>query len=39
MANPTKSMISNFTKLNDINRQIEPDGIICCYDKLMHLDD
>ena len=37
--NPTISMISNFNKLNDINKTIEPGGIICFYDKLMHLDD
>ncbi len=37
--NPTKTMISNFDKLNDANKKVESGGIICCYDKLMHLDD
>lgn len=38
-ANPTKSMIKNFDKLNNINKQIGPGGIICCYDELMHIDE
>lgn len=38
-ANPTKSMIKNFDQLNSINRQVEPGGIICCYDELIHLDE
>ena len=32
-------MISNFSKLDDLNKQVESGGIICCYDKFMHLDD
>ena len=38
-ANPTKSMIKNFEKIKDINKSIEPGGIICCYDELIHLDE
>lgn len=38
-ANPTKAMIKNFDKLEDLNKEIEAGGIICCYDYLMHLDD
>ena len=38
-ANPNKSMISNFSKLEGIGKKIEAGGIICCYDKLMHLDE
>ncbi len=37
--NPNKSMIKNFDILNSINKQICSGGIICCYDKLMHLDE
>ena len=37
--NPTKAMIKNFEKLNDTKKQIEPGGIICCYDELTHLDE
>lgn len=37
--NPTISMIKNFEKLNDLNKKIGNGGIICCYDKLLHLDD
>ena len=37
--NPKKEMIKNFEKLNDIGKQVEPGGIICCYDELIHLDD
>ena len=37
--NPTKAMISNFSKLDNINKQVEPGGIICCYDDLIHLDE
>jgi len=37
--NPRESMIKNFEKLNDTKKQIEPGGIICCYDYLMHLDE
>ncbi len=37
--NPRESMIKNFEKLNDTKKQIEPGGIICCYDHLMHLDE
>lgn len=37
--NPTKAMIKNFEKLNDTKKQIEPGGIICCYEELIHLDE
>lgn len=37
--NPKKEMIKNFERLNDIGKQIEQGGIICCYDELIHLDD
>lgn len=37
--NPTRAMIKNFEKLNNINKEIEPGGLICCYDYLMHLDE
>ena len=37
--NPNRNMISNFDKLNNINKKIEPGGIICCYNELMHLDE
>ena len=32
-------MIKNFDKLNDLHCKIGHGGIICCYDKLMHIDD
>lgn len=38
-SNPTNSMIKNFNKLYNTNKNIGNGGIICCYDKLMHLDD
>lgn len=38
-SNPTVSMIKNFNKLNNANKNIGTGGIICCYDKLMHIDD
>lgn len=38
-ANPTKAMIKNFEKLNDINKEVEAGGIICLYDELIHLDE
>ena len=38
-ANPNKSMIKNFAKLNVIGKQIEPGGVICFYEELIHLDD
>lgn len=37
--NPTLSMIKNFDKLNNLHCKIGNGGIICCYDKLMHIDD
>ena len=37
--NPKKEMIKNFDKLKNINKVIEPGGIICCYDDLIHLDE
>lgn len=38
-ANPNKSMIKNFDKLNNIGKTIEPGGIICFYEELIHLDE
>ena len=38
-ANPNKSMIKNFDRLNNINKIVEPGGIICCYDDLIHIDE
>ena len=38
-SNPTVSMIKNFNKLTNANKNIGNGGIICCYDKLMHIDD
>ena len=32
-------MIKNFERLNNIGKLVEPGGIICCYDELIHLDD
>ena len=37
-ANPTKSMIKTFEKLEKI-KKTEPGGIICCYDDLIHIDE
>ena len=37
--NPNRNMISNFDKLNNINKKVEPGGIICCYNELIHLDE
>ena len=37
-ASPNAGMISNFKMLEKSNKKIGPGGIICCYDKLMHLD-
>lgn len=37
-ANPTKSMIKTFEKLENI-KKTEPGGIICCYDDLIHIDE
>ena len=37
-ANPTKTMIKNFEKLEKI-KKIEPGGIICLYDDLIHIDE
>ena len=38
-ANPNRTMIKNFDRLNAINKQIEAGGIICFYDELIHLDE
>lgn len=38
-SNPTSAMIKNFDKLNNTSKNIGEGGIICNYDKLMHLDD
>ena len=38
-ASPNKSMIKNFEYLKNGDKEIGPGGIICFYDKLMHLDD
>ncbi len=38
-ANPTKEMIKNFDKLNNTSKKIGTGGIICLYEKLMHLDE
>lgn len=38
-ASPTKEMISNFSVLNNTKKEIGTGGIICFYDKLMHLDE
>lgn len=38
-SNSTTSIIKNFNILKDTNKKIETGGIICCYDKLIHLDD
>ena len=32
-------MIKNFDKLNNIGEKIEPGGIICFYEELIHLDE
>ena len=38
-ANPNKSMIKNFEYLKKGDKEVGPGGVICFYDKLMHLDD
>ena len=38
-ASPNLRMISNFKILEKTNKKIGNGGIICCYDKLMHLDE
>lgn len=38
-ASPNKSMIKNFDVLKQTKKDIGPGGIICFYDKLMHLDE
>ena len=37
--NPKELMIKNFEKLDGTKKQIEPGGIICCYDHLIHIDE
>ena len=32
-------MIKNFERLNNIGKLVEPGGIICCYDDLIHIDE
>lgn len=36
---PNKSMIKNFSKLDDLKKEIGSGGIICFYDDLIHLDE
>lgn len=38
-ASPNKSMIKNFDVLKHSKKEIGPGGIICLYDRLMHLDE
>ena len=38
-SSPNKSMIKNFELLKASKKEIGTGGIICCYDKLMHLDE
>lgn len=38
-ANPTRNMITNFKMLDDIGKEVAPGGIICFYDKLIHIDE
>lgn len=38
-ADPNRSMINNFKMLDDVGKEVAPGGIICFYDKLMHLDE
>lgn len=38
-SNPTISMIKNFDKLNGAKKEIGKGGIICCYDKLITLNE
>ena len=38
-ASPNLRMISNFKILKKTNKKVGNGGIICCYDKLMHLDE
>lgn len=38
-ASPNLRMISNFKILEKTNKKVGNGGIICCYDKLMHLDE
>lgn len=37
-ATPTKEMIKSFKDLEDTGKIVEPGGIICFYNTLMHLD-
>ena len=36
---PNPNMIKNFNKLTESGKSVEPGGIICFFDHLMHLDD
>lgn len=36
---PTISMLKNFDKLSNIDKEIGIGGIICCYDKLLRLNE
>ena len=38
-ASPDVSMIKNFSKLDNANKEIAPGGIICFYENLLHLDE
>lgn len=38
-ADPNRSMINNFKMLDDVGKEVAPGGIICFYDRLMHLDE
>lgn len=37
-AEPTIIMLNNFESLNDYKKEVMPGGIICFYNKLMHID-
>lgn len=37
-AEPTINMLNNFESLNDCKKEVMPGGIICFYNKLMHID-
>lgn len=37
-AEPTIIMLNNFESLNDCKKEVMPGGIICFYNKLMHID-
>ena len=37
-AEPTINMLNNFESLNDCKKEVMPGGLICFYNKLMHID-